>query len=1078
MAAPTAARTVPGPRGLPLIGNALDVPAGRTIQALMDLTRRYGPIMRLSTPAGERYVVSGLEMVDDLCDDTRFTKQVGTSQRALRSKFTSAGLFTADTDDPLWHSAHDILLPSFSARAMRGYLPQMIDIAQQLMLKWERVNPGEPVDVTADMTRLTLDTIALCGFGYRFNSFYREDNHPFVRAMLGALTESQTRGRLVPALIKARRGAERRFVRDLEYMKSTVGTILADRRTRDDPGEDLLGNMLTGTDKQGAPLPDHNIVSQCITFLVAGHETTSGLLSFAISYLLKHPDVVARAQAEVDQVLGTDPLAVPTGNQIGRLTYVTQILDETLRLWPTAPAFTRQPYTDDTVAGWPMPEGTAVIALTPMLHRLPEVWGADAEEFDPDHFDPGRRDALPANAFKPFGSGQRACIGRQFAMQEAVLVLGMLLQRFELVDHADYRLTIKEALTLKPEGLTVTLRPRSGRTPGSTGPAMPAGPPSTEQAAAPSPVTDRHGTPLLVLFGSNLGTAEDIAGRIARDGADRGYAVRTDALDDHVGDLPTEGAVVVVSASYNGQPPDNAARFCAWLADGAAPPGAADGVRYTVFGCGNRDWASTYQAVPALLDERLAVLGGTRVHPRGEGDARGDFDGQYASWYSGLWDDLGSALELGQASTAAVRTGPRLQVRAENRRAASPVVRSYRSVPATVRVNRELTARAGLPGGRSVRHLELELPPGTSYRTGDHLGVLPRNEISVINRVLARFGMDAGMYVTVTAAGGAPTHLPTGDPYPLLGVLAGCVELQDTASRAGIAAMAGHTPEGPERDALAGLAGTGEESRRRYRDEVAAPRRSLLDLLESHPGCALPFADFLDALPALHPRFYSISSAPEVSPEAALTVGVLDEPARSGEGTYRGVSSNHLRETPGGGTVFVLVREPTIAFRPPDNPHVPMIMIGAGTGMAPFRGFLQDRAALRDKGVPVAESLLVLGCRDPQDDLLYADELTAFEAAGVARLCPAYSRVAGYPHRYVQHVLEAEGDRVWTLLGAGAVVYVCGNASTMAPGVRAALSAVFRAHTGTGEADALAWLDGLRAGGRYLEDIWGESAVG
>ncbi|MDN5916167.1 MAG: cytochrome P450 [Pseudonocardia sp.] len=1088
MAAPTGPRTVPGPRGLPLIGNALDVPAGRTIQALMDLTRRYGPIMRLSTPAGEQYVVSGLEMVDDLCDDARFTKLVGAGQRELRSKFASAGLFTADTDDPLWRSAHDILLPSFSTRSMRGYLPQMIDIAQQLMLKWERVNPGEPVDVTADMTRLTLDTIALCGFGYRFNSFYRQDNHPFVRAMLGALTESQARARLVPALIKARPGAERRFVRDLEYMKSTVATILADRRTRDDPGDDLLGHMLTGTDKQGRNLPDHNIVSQCITFLIAGHETTSGLLSFTISYLLKHPDVVARAQAEVDAVLGTDPLAVPTGNQIGRLTYVTQILDETLRLWPTAPAFTRRPYADDTVGGWPMAQGTAIIALTPMLHRLPEVWGPDAEEFDPDHFDPDRRDALPANAFKPFGSGQRACIGRQFAMQEAVLVLGMLLQRFELVDHANYRLKIKEALTLKPDGLTVTLRPRSGRTPGSTGSATPAGPPATEQAAAAdqkgatgqaaaaSPAADRHGTPLLVLFGSNLGTAEDIAGRIARDGADRGYAVRTDALDDHVGDLPTEGAVVVVSASYNGQPPDNAMRFCAWVGDASTPAGAATGVRYTVFGCGNRDWASTYQAVPTLLDERLAALGGTRAHPRGEGDARGDFDAQYESWYSGLWDDLGSALGLGQAA-AAVPTGPRLRVRAENRRTASPVVRSYRSVPATVRVNRELTARVGQPGGRSVRHLELELPPGTSYRTGDHLGVLPRNDVALINRVIARFGLDAGMYVTITAAAGAPTHLPTGEPYPLLGVLAGCVELQDTASRAGIAAMAEHMPQGPERDALAGLADTAEASRRRYRDQVAAPRRSLLDLLESHPGCALPFADFLDALPALRPRYYSISSSPGVGREAALTVGVLDEPARSGDGTYRGVSSNHLRETPEGGTVFVLVREPTIAFRPPEDPHLPMIMIGAGTGMAPFRGFLQERGALRDTGVPVAESLLLLGCRDPEDDLLYADELKAFEATGVAQLCPAFSRVAGFPHRYVQHVLEAEGDRVWALLGEGAVVYVCGNASTMAPGVRAALAAVFRAHTGTGEADAEAWLAGLRTTGRYLEDIWGENAV-
>ena len=131
------------------------------------------------------FVASGLEMIDDLCDDERFDKLVGGGQKAIRSLGSSAGLFTSDTDDPNWSKAHNILLPNFSTQAMRDYLPMMNDIAAQLMQKWERLNPGEPVDVTADTTRLTLDTIALCGFGYRFNSFYRDTQHPFVSAMMG-----------------------------------------------------------------------------------------------------------------------------------------------------------------------------------------------------------------------------------------------------------------------------------------------------------------------------------------------------------------------------------------------------------------------------------------------------------------------------------------------------------------------------------------------------------------------------------------------------------------------------------------------------------------------------------------------------------------------------------------------------------------------------------------------------------------------------------------------------------------------------------------------------------------------------
>jgi cytochrome P450 / NADPH-cytochrome P450 reductase len=1095
---PEGARPIPGPKPYPVIGNMLDMPAGQMMQRLLALSTEYGPMIKLQAADGARYVASGLDMVDDLCDDSRFIKYVGGGQRELRKSQESAGLFTADSDDPLWKSAHEILLPAFSQRAIRAYVPMMVDIADQLLLKWERLNPGEPIDVTGDMTRLTLDTIALCGFGYRFNSFYRDTQHPFVEAMVGALTESQARMRIPPAIAKFRRGAQRKLLADMRYMQDTVQSILTERRASGDPGEDLLGQMLSGTDKAGKPLPDHNIVSQCITFLVAGHETTSGLLSFAISYLLKAPEVVARAQAEVDEVLGTDLSVAPTAPQIGKLGYVTQILEETLRLWPTAPAFTRQPLEDTTVGGYEFRAGTPIIALSLMLHRNTAIWGDDAWEFNPDHFDPARREGRPPNAYKPFGSGVRACIGRQFALQEAILVLAMVLQRFELVDTANYQLEIKESLTLKPEGLTITVRPRPGRTTGprpvSDVPPLTSdvtmNPSSHEFPETAAALEGRHGTPLLILFGSNLGAAEDIATRIARDGTDRGWATTVAALDDRVGavrmgeasparaDLPTEGAVVVVSASYNGMPPDNAVAFCDWA---RGPKADASGVRYAVFGCGNRDWASTYQAIPTMLDARLEQAGATRVHPRGEGDARGDFDGQFQSWYDGLWDSLGAACGIDADANAAGAGGPRLIVEAvENRRSASPVVRSFRAVPATVVVNRELTARAGTPGGRSVRHVEVALPAGTTYQAGDHLGVLPRNDVSLLNRVIARFRLDAGQYVTLRATGGAPTHLPTGEPYPLLGILAGCVELQDVATRPQISALAASMPPGAARDELAALAGsavTDDDARARYRERIAVPRRTFLELCEEHPEASLDFAEFLDLLPALRPRYYSISSAPSVSADASLTVGVLDEPARRGEGRYRGTCSTHLAAVPEGGTVFALVREPSIAFRPPENPHRPMIMVGAGTGMAPFRGFCQDRGALAARGVPIAESLLVLGCRDPEDDLLYADELAGYEKEGVARLLTACSRVAGYPHRYVQHALEAEADAVWDLLQHDAVVYVCGNAATMAPGVRAALASVFRAKTLASESDAEAWFAGLRANGRYLEDIWGETAV-
>ena len=297
------------------------------------------------------------------------------------------------------------------------------------------------------MTRLTLDTIALCGFGYRFNSFYRDTVHPFVEAMYGVLGESSRRARELPLQTKLRRGATRKLAENYRYMESEVQQIIDERRRAGNVEEhkDLLSAMLTGVDKKtGQKLDDDNIVAQCQTFLIAGHETTSGLLSFAIGFLIKHPDVVARAQEEVDRVLGTDTSVLPTYQQIQGLTYVNQILSETLRLWPTVSAFTRYPYDDAMVGPYIMPKGSSITGFTIMLHRDPNVWGADAEEFNP--ITSARK---PGPRFRPTHSSRSVRVsglasGASSPCRKRCSSLGMLLQRFEFVDYLDYELKVKE----------------------------------------------------------------------------------------------------------------------------------------------------------------------------------------------------------------------------------------------------------------------------------------------------------------------------------------------------------------------------------------------------------------------------------------------------------------------------------------------------------------------------------------------------------------------------------------------------------------------------------------------------------
>ena len=210
--------------------------------------------------------------------------------------------------------------------------------------------------------------------------------------------------------------------------------------------------------------------------------------------------------------------------------------------------------------------------------------------------------------------------------------------------------------------------------------------------------------------------------------------------------------------------------------------------------------------------------------------------------------------------------------------------------------------------------MEIALPSGVTYRAGDHLGVLPRNGPDLIRRVMQRFALDAGMYVTITPNKGTHTHLPIGEPAPLLGILGSCVELQDVATRGDIEILASYASD-PERSALKELVGNDEKSQARYRDAVLSRNRSILDLLEEFPGCGIPFEVYLDRLAPLRPRYYSISSSPMVSPQiCSITAGVVNAPARSGAGTFTGICSSHLARSGPKSTLFVFVRPPTIAY--------------------------------------------------------------------------------------------------------------------------------------------------------------------
>jgi unspecific monooxygenase len=453
------------PRRVPLLGDVLAFRGDDITQSITTLASRLGPIFEF-TFLGARYVVAaGANAVTELNDETRFCKHLGPDMVALRV-IGGDGLFTAHNDEPNWRKAHTLLMPAFAQSAMRRYHAVMLDATAELTDSWDTsADTGETVDVSADTTRVTLETIGRCAAGYSFGAFRSAQMHPFVEHMIAALMGSDRlgifRATFLPKFIGDH--VERRVMRHAAEMHRVADEIIAKRRAEGlGRHEDLLEIMLAPGAAGQPGLDEANIRYQLINFLVAGHETTSGALSFALYFLATHPEVFDRAREEVDRVWGD--AGSPEFEQVAKLRYVRRVLDEALRIQPTVPGYYRAARADTVLADtYQMSAGDWVLALTTTLHRDPHWTGPGlkpVDEFDPDRFAPEHLKARPPHLYKPFGTGERSCIGRQFALHEAVLVLGTLIRRYHLIPDPDYTLQVAERLTLMPKDFHLQLERR------------------------------------------------------------------------------------------------------------------------------------------------------------------------------------------------------------------------------------------------------------------------------------------------------------------------------------------------------------------------------------------------------------------------------------------------------------------------------------------------------------------------------------------------------------------------------------------------------------------------------------------
>jgi cytochrome P450/NADPH-cytochrome P450 reductase len=598
--------------------------------------------------------------------------------------------------------------------------------------------------------------------------------------------------------------------------------------------------------------------------------------------------------------------------------------------------------------------------------------------------------------------------------------------------------------------------------------------------------------------------------------------------------------LVVMSSTYTSNPPSNATVFKALLERPEPGSATWRNCRYLVWGLGNSQW-NAFLAFPRFIHKKLAELGATPIADFAYGDVGSPvWERLYADWNGRVWPVLlelsgarpteaaaaraavekaaSGALTTADSSTAMYKSLLAEQAAAPQRaepapsvsmimRIMSPAARRRASVPGgppgaadpggsspRVMVAPEILANAvGMQtvearvvacrqlqpaqSPKRTRHLELSLPPGVTYRVGDHLGVCPKNDDDQVERLARHLGaaLDSIFMVPKTMNVHA---VPKGVALQVRNVLTNLVDISGRPAQALLDLLLDKASDAAERSRLVEIKAVLQTP-----EGPLSPLRAAIDnggydvvrLLEEFSSCSLNIFEFLQVAQPLRPRYYSPSSSPAIHGDsvAHLTVGleVIPVPGVTGR-DFHPMSSHYLHGIREGDRVSVF-HDSADGFHLQQEVSKPMIFVSAGTGFAPMRAFLWERLALKQAGVPLSEAALFNGIRSASVDYIYRDEVERFAADGVLdHVHIATSREQQGRREYVQDQIRREGALVWRLLGAGGYVYVCGS-QPVREAVRAAFADVAAEHGALPPEQALAYLDELETTTHYRPDLWG-----
>ncbi|MED1063402.1 assimilatory sulfite reductase (NADPH) flavoprotein subunit [Bacillus licheniformis] len=557
--------------------------------------------------------------------------------------------------------------------------------------------------------------------------------------------------------------------------------------------------------------------------------------------------------------------------------------------------------------------------------------------------------------------------------------------------------------------------------------------PAEAPAASPAQPVSKEVT---ILFGSQTGNAQGLAENAAKTLTERGFRVTVSSMSDFKPNQlkKLKNLLIVVSTHGEGDPPDNALSFHEFLHGRRAPK--LDDLRYSVLALGDTSYEFFCQTGKEF-DQRLDELGGTRLHPRVDCDL--DYDEPAAAWLDGVISSLNEGQEQGASAAPAQTAAPQ---------AAGGVTVYSRKNPFRAEVLENLNLN-GRGSNKETRHLELSLEgSGLTYEPGDALGIFPENDPELVDMLLKELKWDPNAAVAVDQ----------GENLSLKEALTSYYEITVLTKK-----FIQQAAEIIENEKLRELAAP--ENADQLKAYIAG--RDLIDFVRDFGPIAAAPQEFVSILRKIPPRLYSIASSFAANPdEVHLTIGAVRYNAHGRD--RKGVCSVLCAERLQPGDTLPVFIQPNKNFKLPENPETPIIMVGPGTGVAPFRSFMQEREETGASG----KSWIFFGDQHFVTDFLYQTEWQKWLSEGVlTKMDVAFSRDTE-EKVYVQHRMLEHSKELFEWLEEGAAFYVCGDKNNMAKDVQNALLEIIEKEGGKSREEAEAYLAEMKKQKRYQRDVY------